>query len=95
MVVNDWRILILIVMTRSCSLTRPLWYRSAVAQIGAKIGNDRYNYKSGKVLSDLLTETHLKNNIGQVMQQHYNTTDTEETSRVGEGRQQHRSSVVN
>ena len=30
MVVNDWRISILIVLTRSCSLTSPLWYRSAV-----------------------------------------------------------------
>ena len=30
-VVNDWRILILVVLTRSCSLTSPLWYQSAVA----------------------------------------------------------------
>ena len=29
-VVNDWRISILIVLTRGCSLTCPLWYRSAV-----------------------------------------------------------------
>ena len=29
-VVNDWRILILIVLTRSCSLMSPLWYRSAI-----------------------------------------------------------------
>ena len=29
-VVNDWRISILIVLTRSCSLTSPLWYRSSV-----------------------------------------------------------------
>ena len=30
MVVNDWRISILTVLTRSCSLTSPLWYRFVV-----------------------------------------------------------------